>query len=230
MRNPLFCSQRLLLGASIRSMILEREKQDATGGADSMITKHAVHARGEARNRRMLVSLLAGLLFALLVTQAIGASFERFFGYYQGQSDTIPEGESVKRKMTVEIKPSDAGFTVSWHTTITKAGRSKTKGLSVDFTPTSRSNTYASAMRTDMFGHPVPLDLMKGEPLLWATINGETMTVYLIRILDDGSQDLQIDRRTRTPDGLRSEFIGLYDGEPLRRIGATLKKVDIMMQ
>jgi hypothetical protein len=53
------------------------------------------------------------------------------------------------------------------------------------------------------------------------------MTVYLIRILDDGSQDFQIDRYTRTSDGgLRSEFVGLFDGEPLRRMGATLRKIN----
>ncbi len=191
-----------------------------------MITTDTVHARDSARSRCMLLSLLAGLLFALPTTQAEGASFERFFGSYQGESDTVPEGESAKRQMTVEIKPSKSGFTVGWHTTITKAGRPKTKGLSVEFTTTSRSNTYASAMRTDLFGHPVPLDLMKGEPLVWATINGDTLTVYLIRIVDDGSQDFQIDKRTRTSDGLRSEFVGLYNGEPLRRIGATLRRVD----
>lgn len=190
-----------------------------------MITTDTVHARDSARRRCMLLSLLAGLLCALPVTQAAGASLERFFGSYQGESDTVPQGESANRRMSVEIKPHKNGFTVSWATTITKAGRVKTKGLSVDFTTTSKSNTYASAMRMDLFGHPVPLDLMKGEPLVWATINGDTMTVYLIRILDDGSQDFQIDRRTRTPDGLRSEFVGLYDGEPLRRIDATLRKI-----
>lgn len=191
-----------------------------------MTNKHAVHARGRARSGCMLLSLVAGLLFALPAAQA-ASSLERFYGTYRGESDTVPEGESAKRQSIVQIKPSGAGFTVSWHTTIEKNGhRPKAKGLSVNFTSTSRSNTFASAMRTDMFGHPVPLDLMKGEPLLWATISGETMTVYLIRILDDGSQDFQIDRYTRTPDGLKSEFVGLYDGEPLRRISATLRKVD----
>jgi hypothetical protein len=132
-----------------------------------MINNHAVHARGGARSACMLLSLFAGLLFVLPATQATGASFERFFGTYRGESDTVPEGESAKRQSIVQIKPFKAGFTVSWHTTIEKQGRRpKAKGLSVDFTPTSRSNTYASAMRTDMFGHPVPLDLMKGEPLL----------------------------------------------------------------
>jgi hypothetical protein len=190
-----------------------------------MVTNDTVHARDSARRRYLLLAVLGGLLFALPTVQAGGASFERFFGSYQGESDTVPDGESANRRMSVEIKPRKDGFTVSWTTAITKAGRLKTKGLSVDFITTSRSDTYASAMRTDLFGHPVPLDLMKGEPLVWATINGDTMTVYLIRILDDGSQDFQIDKRTRTADGLQSEFVGLYDGEPLRRMTATLKSV-----
>ena len=188
-----------------------------------MARNHAMRVRRD----RMLLLLLAGLMVVLPTTQAMGSSFERFYGAYRGESDTVPQGESAKRQMIVEIKPSKAGFTVKWQTTITRAGhRPKTKGLSVDFTPTSRSNTFASAMRIDMFGHPVPLDLMKGEPLVWATINGDTMTVYLMQIADDGSQDFQIDKRTRTSEGLRSEFVGLYDGEPLRRIDATLKRTD----
>ena len=191
-----------------------------------MLTTDTVHTQDSARKRCLLLSLLAGLLCVMSVAPAAGASFERFFGIYKGESDTVPQGESANRRMSVEIKPHKNGFSVSWSTTITKAGRVKTKGLSVDFTPTSKSNTFASAMRMDMFGHPVPLDLMKGQPLVWATINGDTMTVYLIRILDDGSQDFQIDRRTRTPDGLKSVFVGLYDGEPLRHIDATLKRVD----
>jgi hypothetical protein len=192
-----------------------------------MIAADTVHTRDSARTRWVLLSMLVGLLFALPMTQVKGASFEHFFGTYRGESDTIPEGESAKRQMLVQIKPSDTGFTVSWQTTITRGGhRPKAKGLSVVFVPTSKGHTYASAMRRDMFGNPVPLDLMKGEPLVWATVSGDTMTVYLIRILDDGSQDFQIDIRTRTADGLKSEFIGLYDGEPLRRIGATLRKID----
>lgn len=190
-----------------------------------MITNGTVHTPDGTRRRCLLLSLLAGLLFALPTMQAEGASYERFFGSYQGESDTVPAGESAKRQMSIVIKPYKAGFTVSWHTTITKAGANpKVKGLSVDFTTTRRDNIYASAMRTDLFGHAVPLDPMKGEPLVWATIEGETLTVYLIRIADDGSQDFQIDKRTRTADGLRLEFIGFYNGEPLRRITATLKK------
>jgi hypothetical protein len=189
-----------------------------------MGTDDTVHTRDGARRRCVLLSLLAGLLFALPTVQAEGASYERFFGSYQGQSDAVPEGESAKRQMSVVIKPYKAGFTVSWNTTITKAGGSpKVKGLSVDFTTTRRNNIYASAMRTDLFGNAVPLDPMKGEPLVWATISGETLTVYLIRIADDGSQDFQIDKRTRTADGLKLEFIGFYNGEPLRRITAALK-------
>jgi hypothetical protein len=192
-----------------------------------MITTDTVHMRESTRRRCMLLSLFAGLLFVLPTAQAGSSSVERFLGHYRGESDTVPDGESAKRQMLVEIEPSKNGFTVSWQTTIMKTGhRPKAKGLSVVFVATSKSHTYASAMRRDMFGNPVPLDLMKGEPLVWATISGDTMTVYLLRILDDGSQDFQIDIRTRTADGLKSEFIGLYDGEPLRRIGATLTKID----
>ena len=174
--------------------------------------------------------LLAGVLALAPLSHTpareTGAAFERFFGTYQGTSDTIPDGEHRPRELSVTISPYQKnGFAIDWKTTQHKTGgRVKKSGLSVNFIPTHRSNIFASAMRRDLFGHQVPLDPMKGDPFVWITISGDTLTLYVIRIADSGEQDLQIDKLTRTPEGLYDEFISFYGSEPVRHLTATLKK------
>jgi hypothetical protein len=188
------------------------------------------HSASSVGARTSLPLLLTGALFFFLFshtpTLAGGAAFEQFLGSYEGTSDTIPDGEKQPRKLNVTIGPYNKnGFSIDWKTTQYKAsGRVKKSGLSVNFIPTNRSNIFASAMRTDLFGHQVPLDPMKGDPFVWITIRDKTLTMYVIRIADNGEQDLQIDRLTRGPEGLHDEFIGFYGSQSVRRLTATLKK------
>ncbi|TDJ72704.1 MAG: hypothetical protein E2O38_03795 [Proteobacteria bacterium] len=171
--------------------------------------------------------IIFGLVLALIHPVAhAGAPFERFFGSYRGESTSIPEGEVSKRTMSVAIKPAKKGFVVEWEAEISKTdGRSKQKGLSITFIPTNRKNIYKSAMRRDLFGHAGPMNLLKGDPFIWARIAGDTLTVYVIRVTESGGQDLRIYKRWLTPQGMESEFVRFYDSEPIRRIGGVLKKV-----
>ncbi len=194
-------------------------------------TPPAITASNEpSKTRRWhwFVLLIPVMAFVLIqpAVQARSAAFERFFGEYRGVSDSIPEGEVSKRDLSVTIKPFKNGFTIELATGIYKSGgRFKLKENPIAFTPTHRKNIYASAMRVDMFGHAVPLDPLKGDPFVWARISGKTLTVYAVRIMDSGAQDLQIYRRTLIPQGMDLEFIRLQDTDPIRRVTATLKKV-----
>jgi hypothetical protein len=181
---------------------------------------------GAGKRVRAAVLLLSLLPCAPAV--AADPAFGKFFGQYQGRSDTIPAGEKEPRELSVTIGPyKKNGFTIEWKTRLHKAdGRVKQSGLSVNFISTHRSNVFASAMRTDLFGHQVPLDPLKGDPFVWVTTRGETLTLYVIRIADNGEQDLQIDELTRMPQGLHLKFTGFYGSEPVRRLTATLKKTD----
>lgn len=188
---------------------------------------HSAYAVG-ARASSLL--LLTGALFFFLLfdTPALArnAAVEKFLGTYEGTSETTPDGEKQPRKLNVTIKPyGKNGFSIDWKTTQYKAsGRVKKSGLSVNFIPTHRSNIFASAMRTDLFGNQVPMDPMKGDPFVWVTIRDDTLTLYVIRIADSGEQDLQIDKLKRTPDGLHDEFTSFYGSEPVRHLTAALKK------
>lgn len=171
--------------------------------------------------------LVPGLLFALAhpVVHA-GAPFERFFGQYQGESTSIPEGEVAKRNISVSISPAKKGFVVEWEAEISKAeGRSKQKGSAVSFVPAKRKNIYKSAMRRDVFGHTAPMNPLKGDPFVWAITAADTLTVYVLRVTKSGEQDLRIHKHSLTPQGMEAELIRFHGSEPIKRIRGRLQKV-----
>ncbi|MFQ5756369.1 MAG: hypothetical protein ACE5H7_09790 [Acidiferrobacterales bacterium] len=182
----------------------------------------------KARNRLAWALLwpAATLVLVPLPVHAGSTSFERFFGRYNGMSTSVPEGEISKRELSITIKPYENGFSINAETRMHKpGGRVKRVQTSISFRPTRRKNIYSSAMRRDLFGHAVPLDPLKGDPFIWATVSGNRFTVYAVQITDDGAQDLQIDKRTLTPQGMELEFTRFLDAGPIRRVTGTLKKV-----
>ena len=142
----------------------------------------------------------------------------------EGSSDSL-QGLS-KRDLSVSIQPKDKGFTLKW-TTVThkKAGKAKRKAYSIDFRPSARPTIFASAMRRNKFGGSVPLDPLKGEPYVWGRLHGSTLTVHALMITDDGGYEIQVYERTLTETGLDLTFSRIRDGEQLKLIKGTLKKV-----
>lgn len=168
----------------------------------------------------------ATLVLVQLPVHAGSTSFERFFGSYKGMSTSVLEGEISRRELSITIKPYEKGFIIEAETRIHKTNkRVKRVQTSISFRPTRRKNIYESGMRRDLFGHTVPLDPLKGDPFVWATISGNNLTVYAVRITDSGAQDMQIDKRTLTPQGMDLEFIRFYKHDPIRRLTGVLKKV-----
>lgn len=152
-----------------------------------------------------------------------------FFGTYDGVG--VIEGEAAEeggRKLRVEVKPDeDEGFIVDWTTVITKDdGRLKSVSYSIHFQETEKDAVYSSAMRKNMFGRWVPLNPIKGDPYVWARIQGRTMTVYALIIREDGGYEMQQYERTVTADGaMQLVFKRFRDGDPLKTIYGTLERV-----
>ena len=103
------------------------------------------------------------------------ADISDFFGAYTGSAKVEDEGGTVARDMGVRITQTDTGFKVTW-TSIThkQDGRLKEKKYTIGFVPSARENIYASAMKTNVFGKPEPLDPLNGEPFVWTRISGDT--------------------------------------------------------
>ncbi|MFQ6024590.1 MAG: hypothetical protein ACE5NW_17890 [Acidiferrobacterales bacterium] len=150
---------------------------------------------------------------------------EAFFGDYVGQTTSVVGREVTKRDLNVSIKANDTAFTIDWTAIMRKSsGKIKRKHYSIDFRPTRRENIFSSAMKTNMFGHSQALDPLKGDPYVWARINGATLTVYALLITDAGGYEMQVYDRTLTDNGLHLRFSRVRDGETLRLIEGTLTK------
>lgn len=174
----------------------------------------------------------AAVLPLLLIAVAVSATshtgaapFQKFFGQYVGEAVADAEGDLDKRDIRAEIVPRDKGFTVKWVMVIRKAsGKVKRDDTTITFLPSPRPNIYSSAMRADAFGNAVPLDPMRGDPYVWARIEGPTLMIHALIVTDEGGYEMQTYERTLTPTGLQLKFLRVVDGRVLRTVTGSLKK------
>jgi len=152
---------------------------------------------------------------------ARAADFERFIGRYQGSAQV----GAARRDMSVRIRAIKDGFEINWKSISHKSGgRIKEKEYTIGFRPTSRAGIYSSAMGVNLFGNPVPLDPMKGDPYVWSRISGGTLTVFSLLIDQDGGYEMQQYNRTLAAGGLSLEYERIRNGEKLKSIRVFLKR------
>jgi hypothetical protein len=197
------------------------------GKTDRIFARSPEHLPRVRAVYTLLMFLALACLFGARPVTARDQSIDAFFGAYEGTSISgAAEGISV-RDIKVSIAPTKRGFNVTWNTTTRKAdGKLKVKTYSIDFEPTKREGIFGSEMRRNKFGDRVPLDPLGGEPYVWARITGNVLTVYSLHITTEGSYEMQVYHRTRTEEGLSTEFTRFREGEPMRAVTATLAKVE----
>lgn len=79
-------------------------------------------------------------------------------------------------------------------------------------------------MKANVFGKAVPLDPLKGDPYVWAHLNGGTLSLFSLLIDEDGNYMVQEYHRTLAKGGLNLEYKRLRDGVALKTINAFLAK------
>ena len=174
---------------------------------------------------RLLVPSL--LLFApVSPAAAADPDYRRFFGEYVGEAVSGDSGRVETRDISAKIGPAPKGFTVSWLMNIHRvSGKEKHVEYSMTFLPTKRDNIYSAAMALDAFGNAVPLDPMKGDPYVWARIEGQTLTLYALTVTERGGYDLQVFDRKLVPGGMELRYSRVVDGQAPRVITGRLRKV-----
>lgn len=180
-------------------------------------------------NSRFFCAVLAclSLFLAALPTHAADYQYQKFVGEFSGEGISDERNELTKRDLRVKIKPNRDGFILTWVSVTHKDdGSLKRKAYTVQFKPAGESGLYHSAMRTDMFGNQVPMDPLKGEPYVWARISGDTLFVYAMLITDEGGYEMQTYERTLTSNGMDLTFSRVRDGETMKKVRGTLKRVN----
>jgi hypothetical protein len=117
-------------------------------------------------------------------------------------------------------------FSIKWTTVTHKPnGKMKRKVYNIKFSPTERANIYSSAMKTNVFGGQVALDPLKGDPFVWARLMGNTLSMHVMMITDDGGYEMQVYHRTLNEQGLYLNFSRTRDGEPMKQVETQLIRV-----
>lgn len=170
--------------------------------------------------------LFLALVFSILPVLAISAEIDRFAGVYEGSSEFVQDGEAQRRDLSTTIKPSKTGFELSWTSVSYKSdGRIKQKVYTIEFVPSPRDGIYGSAMKTNVFGKPEPLDPLNGEPFVWTRIAGDTFSTFSLFINEVGEYEMQEYHRTLAEGGLDLVFRRVKQGAVEREIKAFLSKV-----
>lgn len=169
----------------------------------------------------------AFLFFVALPMLAWAEDITPFLGTYEGNAEIDVDGKIEERDMAARITRKDDGFEVNWTTVIYKTdGRIKETSYSIGFVPSVRENIFGSAMKTNVFGKPEPLDPLNGEPFVWARLEGDTLSVYSLFINELGGYEMQEYHRTLTEGGLDLLFRRLHNGTPKKEIRTFLARTN----
>ena len=67
---------------------------------------------------------------------------------------------------------------------------------------------------------------LAGEPMRWAAVDGDALTVYSAGIAEKGALEAQIYRRMLTKNGLDVIFLRLEDEQVMLRAGGKLTRTE----
>ena len=179
--------------------------------------------------KHFLSPLHAALVGMLLILPALvrAQGIDAFAGSYAGSATLTVDGKEERREMRTTIGATDAAFFVRWTSvTLKDGGQSKEKTYEVAFIPSPRPNIFGSAMKNNVFGKPVPLDPLAGEPFVWARLEGPTLSVFSLGINEAGEYELQEFHRTLADGGLDLVFLRVMDGTPQKEIRTFLARQD----
>ena len=174
-----------------------------------------------------LYALLVGLAALTAAPGAMAADLDikAFFGKFEGggvakNDDSLYFGVTA-RDFDVAIAPEGSGFSVAWTSVIRGGGTPgnpdvRRKSSSLTFVPGNRPAVW----RAVTSGDPVA-----GAEAAWARITGNTLSVYLMIVRDDGAYEIQKYDRTLSISGMELTFTRIRDGEEVRSVKGRLVKV-----
>jgi hypothetical protein len=157
--------------------------------------------------------VLIGVIVAASPAFGQGALPAAFHGDWQGKELTVAEGstasEATAEDLNVRIAPDGSGFRMTW-TALSREASGKPltrRPVEARFAPSDRPGVFVldpeqSSLLAGLFGDPATSNPLEGEPLLWARLEGQTLSVYGLVVTPEGGFDLYQHARTLTDDGM----------------------------
>ena len=179
--------------------------------------------------------LFAAALLATAPSQAADA-IDRFIGSFVGTAvaERVGADGVEQRDLDVTIaRYRQTGFSIRWITVVLgpsgqRAGADvRRREVDEDFVVSGdMPGVFVLAPKGGLFTRAELPNPLKGEPMRWATIQGDTLSVYSVAILPDGEAETQIYYRTLTPErNLKSEFVRLENDRPKVRVTGQLTRM-----
>ena len=156
-------------------------------------------------------------------------SIEDFFGVYVGRANT--EGSDEVRDLDVIIEANKRGFNVNWSAVI-RAGEKravpgvKRRAIEQAFQESRKHGFFEPVAAGTVFSGRKKLDIVGGDPVIWARIQKDTLSVYSLVVQEDGSYQLQVYDRILTSLGMDIQFTRYDDGVLSRGITGSLARVE----
>lgn len=175
---------------------------------------------------RALKSFLMVVIVAASLPAGISAALsaeepEKFYGSYvgSGTAQRVADNITEQRDLDVTVEEfKNGGFTVKWITVVRgpDGGRTgddvKRREVEENFIPLEeKEDVYILAPKGGLFQKAELPNPLRGEPMRWATIEDDAMTVYSMAISDTGGSELQVYRRTLTEKGMDVSFLRMRD-------------------
>jgi hypothetical protein len=165
---------------------------------------------------------------------AAPAELERFFGAYVGVAtvEDLKTGEVRQRDMDLVIEPyRDDGFAIRWINVTLVDGRRDVPGVerrvqNVLFEKAEEREMYVEVTANNPFREREETRPLHGDPVRWASLDGDTLHVYAFVVAEDGTYELQIYDRVLTEKGIDIVFQRIVDDEVLRRITGTTARAE----
>jgi hypothetical protein len=186
---------------------------------------------------RPILLLLPLLLAALAPAAAKAGELDRFFGSYVGRAEeggADGGGPRELRDVDLVIGPEgQGGLVVRWTNVTLVDGRRDVPGVrrrtdEVRLTPAGkgRPGLYLARAPYDPFTERERPDPVAGEPVRWATVEGDALRTYSLVVLEDGRYELQVYARALTPEGVALDWRRIVDGETVRRMTGRTVRAD----
>ena len=173
------------------------------------------------------VAVIASISLADTAQAQQNKALSDFFGVYVGRAST--SGTEEIRDLDVIVEPNKRGFGIDWSAVIRNGEMRAVPGV-------KRRSTQQAFQKSQKGGYFEPIaagsvfsvrkkrDTVGGDPVIWARIHGETLSVYSLVILEDGKYELQVYDRVLTPLGMDINFRRYDDGLLTRGITGNLAR------
>jgi hypothetical protein len=178
------------------------------------------------------IVLATGLALASTTVAAEDARIDAFKGDWHGTEVSASDQTVTLAPVDLDIRlqVQGSGFHMAWTGFERQAdGRLARQAVDASFTPTNRPGVFAfdpgkPSLLSRLFADPATANPLKGETLLWARLEGPTLTVYSLAIDDHGGFDLDRYARTLTDHGMTVRYTHRVENDRILTVEGRLER------